>query len=151
MLPTRRPAELLLRGWLTVFALAPRGSGDNIQRVTSVTRSLISAVVAASFALSAATWGSMPGCATPGHATEGHAAGAHDRQSHSRTPGQLPEAPQCFIHLCCIQLATVSPAGQAAERFTIPDRASGFLAKKRVAESRPSHTLPFAHAPPRLG
>ncbi|HZA97987.1 MAG TPA: hypothetical protein VE399_04365 [Gemmatimonadales bacterium] len=115
----------------------------------SLIRSLVTALVAASFALSAASWGSMPGCATPGHGAEGHADGQHDSHGHSATLGEVPEAPQCFVHLCCIQLATLSPAAQAAERFAIPDRAPGFLAKKRVAGDRPSHTLPFAHAPPR--
>ncbi len=133
-----------------VFALAPRRSGDNIQRVTSMTRSLVSALVAACFALSAVTWGAMPGCATPGHAAGSHTAGHHDSQGHSGSPGQVPDEPECFVHLCCIHLATHPEPSQSAERFTTPDDASGFLAKQRVAVGRPSHSLPFAHAPPRL-
>lgn len=133
-----------------IFALAPRRSGDNIQRVMPLLRPLVSALVAACFALSTVTWGSMPGCATPGHAVESHVSGHHDSHTHSGAGGEVPDAPKCFVHLCCIQLATLSPAAEAVERFTTPDRAPGFLAKPRVAQDRPSHTLPFAHAPPRF-
>jgi hypothetical protein len=131
-------------------ALAPQRLGDNIERVMTLLRPLISALVAACFALSAVTWGTMPGCSTPGHGAESHISKHHDSHGQTGTPRQVPDAPQCFVHLCCVQLAPLTPPGQVAERFTIPDRAPGFLAKKRVAEDRPSHTLPYAQAPPRL-
>lgn len=134
------------------FALVPGRLGDNIQRVMMpLVRPLVSALVAACFALSTVTWGSMPGCATPGHAAESHTGAHHDSHGRSGNPGQVPGEPECFVHLCCIQLATHPEPSQAAERFITPDGASGFLAKKRVAAGRPSHFLPFAHAPPRLG
>jgi hypothetical protein len=111
-------------------------------------RPVVSALVAACFALSAVTWGSMPGCTLPAQVTAAPSGPGHESSHNHSSPGQVPGTPQCLIHLCCIQLATSSPKAKVSERFSEPDRTSGFLAKKRALEARPSHTLPFAHAPP---
>lgn len=112
-------------------------------------RPFVSALVAACFALSAITWGTMPGCTAPAPAPSAHSGSGHPAShDHHANPGQVPGTPQCLVHLCCLQLATLSSREPASERLSEPARAAGFLGKARVVHARPSHTLPFAHAPP---
>lgn len=115
----------------------------------ALVRSLLSALVTTCFALSAITWGSMPGCVSagvPAHAAHQHQHGtAGDHPAH---PGDLPGAIQCFVHLCCIQLATPASAAFALNRISAPEASSGLVAASLFIPIRPSHILPFAHAPP---
>jgi hypothetical protein len=115
-------------------------------------RSTLSVLVTTCFALSAITWGSMPGCMSTesgvpaAHVAHGQGASHH----HAKTPGNLPGAIHCFVHLCCIQLtapatATIGPAGLASS-----DRSLGPISAVAFVLVRPSHTLPFAHAPPSI-
>jgi hypothetical protein len=117
-----------------------------------VLRSLISAVVAGSFAFSTLTLGSMPACISSGQTASGHHTTAHgNSHTHAGVPSdQASGTSQCVVHLCCIQLAPLGPETGVAERFSAPDQSRGFLAKSRVVEARPSHTLPYSHAPPAI-
>lgn len=111
-------------------------------------RSLLSGVIAACFALSAITWGTMPGCVVATKAPAAHAAqepGTSDQ--HSKHSGKLPASAACLVHLCCLQLATPGSVAVAPLRVSAPARATGLVAVT-VFFHRPSHTLPFAHAPP---
>lgn len=116
----------------------------------AVLRSLMSAVLAGSFALSALTLGSMAGCASSGETSSSHGpATHHGTHSHAGVPsGQDTGTTRCVIHLCCLQLAPISSYAGAADRCSEPVRSPGFAAKSRVIEARPSHTLPYSHAPP---
>jgi hypothetical protein len=118
----------------------------------AVLRSLISAVIAGSFALSALTLGSTPGCVGSGQTSSLHPPTAHHgTHTHAGLPSeQASGTTQCVIHLCCIQLAPLSPYTRVAERFTQPDRSPGFAAKSRVVEVLPSHILPYSNAPPSI-
>jgi hypothetical protein len=130
-------------------ALAPQGFGGNIDRVMPLMRPFISAVVAACFALSTITWGTMPGCTTPAPAPSAHSGSGHPAShDHPASAGHAPGTPQCPVHLCCVQLATLSSKAPFSARLSEPAGAAGFLGKTRVVHARPSHTLPFAHAPP---
>ena len=109
-------------------------------------RSLVSAVVAACFALSVASWGRPPECAShavaPGHHQGSHApSGQHDQRPASQT---------CTVHLCCAHLAHEPPAALAAERLADAPAAAGFIGATTAPVTRPAHALPFAHAPPLL-
>lgn len=103
-------------------------------------RSLLSAVVATCFALSATSMGRPLECA--GHP----AASGHERpQDHDHTP-----APRgCAVHLCCAHLAPEAPRTVAGVRVVEGPGAPGFVPAAAVLAPRPSHSLPFAHAPPR--
>jgi hypothetical protein len=114
----------------------------------AVLRSLISVVLAGSFALSAFGGGAMPGCAVPEQTPGVHSAAGHQGSHEHSSPGRTLVPQQCLVHLCCMQVTTVSPVATISLRLSEPARASGFLAKGRVVDA-PSHTLPFAHAPPR--
>jgi hypothetical protein len=117
-----------------------------------VLRSLISAVLAGAFGLSTLTLGSMPACAGSGQVSSVHDTTAHGgMHSHAGIPAeQASSTNQCVVHLCCIQLATLSSSTGAAERLSQPDQSPGFPAKSRVVETRPSHILPYSHAPPAI-
>jgi hypothetical protein len=117
--------------------------------VQPLIRSSISAVVTACFALSAITWGTMPGCVVAANQPPSHAAHGHG-ESHQPPdqPGKLPGAVHCVVHLCCIQLTTPAAANVAPARLSTPDRTAGLLPAVVFVLVRPSHTLPFAHAPP---
>jgi hypothetical protein len=112
-------------------------------------RCLLSAAVAACFALSAFTWGWMPGCApaaavSAAHGIHGHAAHA----SHAHQPGVQQGNNGCTVHLCCIQLATTSADHTESGRFSHPERGTGSVAATPFVLLRASHSLPFAQAPP---
>jgi len=112
-------------------------------------QSSLSGLLTACFALSAFTWGSMPGCASAAGLAEAHASQEHHRAHHHQSDqkGQ-PSSPKCFVHLCCVQLATPTGTAQATAHHTAPERGLGFIAASRIVPVRPSHILPFAHAPP---
>ncbi len=115
----------------------------------SFLRSLLSSVVAASFAFSAMAWGTMPECRVQG--MPGHG-GTHDRPAQHHSPHHpAPASQSCAAHLCC---AHVSPQTSVAlalgHSATVATDAR--LAAAAEAPRRPAHTLPFAQAPPqRLG
>jgi hypothetical protein len=110
-------------------------------------RPLLSAVVAGCFALSAITWGTMPGCAFAASPPPAHAAAGHgESHQHPDQPGPV----HCVVHLCCVQVTTPPVAAVATARLTAPDRSVGLLPAIVFVLVRPSHTLPFAHAPPHL-
>jgi hypothetical protein len=122
------------------FALMRTESG----MLKSLVRSVLSAVIAACFALSALTLGAMPGCVTTANNTgHGHSA------SHSHQEGgHLPSTAHCSVHLCCANLATPVVPALAFGRSFAAHQASGFAAVSSRPESRPAHFLPYAHAPP---
>lgn len=109
-------------------------------------RSLISAVVAACFALSAISWGRPADCAGP-MPTAGQHQGQHDRSHHH---GQSPVGQACTVHLCCAHAAPGARATLAAERFGEIPAARGFIGGTAIPSARSAHTLPFAQAPPLL-
>jgi hypothetical protein len=112
-------------------------------------RSLLAAIVTASFALSAITWGTMPGCVVATNAQAAHAAhGQGTSHQHAGQPGKLPGTIHCFVHLCCVQLTTPASVTLAAARLSNPDRDARPLPAIVFVLVRPSHTLPFAHGPP---
>ena len=122
---------------------------SNIATVRSLRRSVLSAVVAACFALSAFSWGSMPGCAAPASTPAAHGGHEHGGQhDHSGRAGTLPGTNQCSVHLCCLQVAGPTPETSARARLSNPARAPGLVAANLFVPLRPSHSLPFAHAPP---
>lgn len=103
-------------------------------------RSLLSAVVATCFALSALSMGRPLECAS--HS----AAGGHERPpSH----GHAPSPPGCAVHLCCAHLAPGESATLAVMRVVDGPGASGLVPVAAIRVARPSHSLPFALAPPR--
>ena len=112
-------------------------------------RSSLSALVAACFAASSVTWGNLPGCATAANLPAAHTAAGHgESHQHPDQPGKVPGSVHCVVHLCCIQLITPAAAHIASARLTPPDRTVGLLPAVVFVLVRPSHTLPFAHAPP---
>lgn len=112
-------------------------------------RSLLSTAVAGCFALSAITWGSMPGCVVTANPPTTHAApGQEKSHQHSDQPGKLPGSVHCVVHLCCVQLTTPAVAKVAPAGVAIADQAAGFLPAIVFVLVRPSHSLPFAHGPP---
>jgi hypothetical protein len=109
-------------------------------------RSVISAVVAACFALGAITWGAMPECPVPGSSSQ-HLA-VHGHGSHSHAHGaELRGVPHC-PHLCCANLATPVIVGGVAGRLFSEFRSPGLIALTTTPAVRPPHSLPFAHGPP---
>jgi hypothetical protein len=125
--------------------LLPTYLGCDIGRVKSGIRRLIGAIVGASFALSAFTWGWMPGCG-PAQAMSPH--GTHHHSTAPGQPGKSSANLHCVVHLCCSQLIA-PPAGTSA-----PERLEDPVAASRLSEAgsylllRPSHALPFGQAPP---
>jgi hypothetical protein len=114
-------------------------------------RPLFSAVVAGCFALSAITWGTMPGCVVPTDPAAAQAAPGHEKShQHPAQPGKLPGSVHCIVHLCCVQVTTPPATAVATARLTAPDRSVGLVPAIVFVLVRPSHTLPFAHAPPHL-
>jgi hypothetical protein len=111
----------------------------------SLVRSVFSGVVAACFAVSAVTFGAQPVCSTAAHDSPTHGHTTFHGQSHS---GQLPDAPQCAVHLCCANLATPVLVTIEIGRSLAAEQADGFALLASVAGSRAAHLLPFAHAPP---
>jgi hypothetical protein len=112
-------------------------------------RPLLSAVVAGCFALSAITWGTMPGCVVAASPPTAHAAPGHgESHQHPNQPGKLPRSVHCLVHLCCIQLTTPATASITSTRLSPPDRTARLLPAIVFVLVRPSHSLPFAHAPP---
>jgi hypothetical protein len=110
-------------------------------------RSTCSALITACFALSVVTWGWMPGCTfqTPSSA---HAIHAHGQQPGHSHAGGLPGSNGCTVHLCCIQLAGTGADTWGSGRLTLAEKAGGPVAESSFVKLRPSHSLPFAHAPP---
>ena len=112
-------------------------------------RCLVSAAVAACFALSAFTWGWMPACAVSTTGTESHAAHGHAAHaSHTHQAGVQQGNTGCAVHLCCIQLATTAGDRPTAGRVSSAERGTGSVAATPFVLLRASHTLPFAQAPP---
>ncbi len=106
-------------------------------------RSLVSAVVAACFALSAAGWVGPRECAShPATPAHGH------QQQHEHHQQQSPAGQACAVHLCCAHLAPEAPASLAAERLTEARAHAGLDPAAAIVARRPAHALPFAHAPP---
>jgi hypothetical protein len=110
-----------------------------------VLRSIISLVVTASFALSAAAPGAMPRCETP---RPGHGSHAGHATGHTDLPAKQPGSVQCLVHLCCLQLVTPAGLESGYARLALPGHAPGFAVAESAVPLRPSHTLPFAQAPP---
>jgi hypothetical protein len=111
-------------------------------------RKLTCAWITACFAYAAITWGSMPGCTSPASQSDHHSSHQSASHHHTSRSDQGPAPVQCFIHLCCVQLAT--PAGTLATsvKIALPDRADQALLHSQLVPIRPAHSLPFAHAPP---
>jgi hypothetical protein len=110
-------------------------------------RSIVSTLVAACFALSAASWGRPSVCASHTAGAEHHE-GSHDR-SHDH--GTRPASLTCTVHLCCAHHLALQPsAAPAADQFGEVPSTTGLTAATAVAALRLPHTLPFAHAPPLL-
>ena len=110
-----------------------------------VLRSIISLVVTASFALSVATLGSMPRCEPSG---AGHGSHVGHATGHTDLPAKQPGSVQCLVHLCCLQLVTPAGVESGFPRLALPGHAPGFTVAESAVPLRPSHTLPFAQAPP---
>jgi hypothetical protein len=111
-------------------------------------RSTLSALVTACFALSVVTWGWMPGCVLPAAtqaADASHAHEAHGGHSHS---GSSPLSSKCAVHLCCLQLGAPGHSHWTSPRLAAGEQGSGPVAENAFVSLRPSHSLPFAHAPP---
>jgi hypothetical protein len=108
-------------------------------------RSLVSAVMAACFALSVASWGRPAECA--GHSI---AAGHHDSHDPSGRHHEHPSGRGCAVHLCCAHLVLESPVALAADRLADAAATAGVTAAPGVPLTRPAHVLPFAQAPPVL-
>ena len=112
-------------------------------------RCLLSAAVAACFALSALTWGWMPGCSVAGADTDTHAAHGHATHgSRAHQAGVQQANTGCAVHLCCIQLATTSGDRAAPARVSSAERGTGSIAASPFVLLRASHSLPFAQGPP---
>jgi hypothetical protein len=128
--------------------LATQLDGGNIHRVKHFMRSFLSLLVTASFAFGTATLGTMSRCdnqlSPAGHITHEHGTAP----GHSQSPENGPGAVQCLVHLCCIQLVTPTAAQISPERLSSPEASPGFRVGGSIIPVRPSHTLPFAHAPP---
>jgi hypothetical protein len=110
-------------------------------------RSTLAGWVTLCFAYSAITWGSMPGCvASPGQSVHD----AHGDRSHQHAPGSdhRPTTVQCFVHLCCVQLATPARDLSTQIHVAAPEGAAAPLLVSQLVPVRPAHILPFAHAPP---
>jgi hypothetical protein len=113
-------------------------------------RSLLSAVVTASFALSAMAYGTMPLCPTQhaGEAETVHAAAHHHPQpTHSHESGK-PPSQGCAVHLCCIHLALQPRPSLGPVQLSSGSVHSGLAPAGSITPERPAHSLPFAHAPP---
>jgi len=116
-------------------------------------RSLLSAVLAVCFAQSAIAWGRMPECAGQGGSAPSarHASGHGDDASHGpykEHHGRTPANQTCAVHLCCAHLAPRTPVALGAARLNDARANAGFAAVSANVVLRPSHALPFAHAPP---
>jgi hypothetical protein len=129
--------------------LQPTYLPGHIHRVKNCLRSLVCATVTLCFALSAFTWGSMPGCAVPASTPAAHTAQGHGtHHDHSGKVGSLPGSDQCTVHLCCLQLTGPTRDASTPVRLSTPEQGSGLVAATFFVPLRPSHSLPFAHAPP---
>ena len=109
-------------------------------------RSLVSAVVAASFAFVATASGAMPGCSgqTGVADHEQHGSPAHPGGHH-----HMPAGPQvCVVHVCCAHLNATAPTTLGAEQVFALHAAPGFLPSAGIPTTPTPHALPFAQAPP---
>jgi hypothetical protein len=109
-------------------------------------RSAISTLITACFALSVVSWGWMPGCVIQTATPAAHAHGSHP--DHSHQSGNLPGSNQCTVHLCCLQLGGTAQDSWSSGRLGLAERSAGPVGKNAFIRLRPSHSLPFAHAPP---
>jgi hypothetical protein len=115
----------------------------------ALVRSALSSLIAAAFAFSALTWGWMPGCVLPGGKAAAEVPGGHQaHQNHSHGDGNLPASGKCAVHLCCIQLAGTSAEVISSARLSAPERDASRVGESKLVLLRPSHSLPFANAPP---
>src|SRR6476659_4645186 len=112
----------------------------------TVLRSGLAAILTTCFALSAFTWGSMPGCVQQPGTSAAHA--AHGPDAHGMHSSGSPASNQCSVHLCCLQLTGVVGEVAAPGHLTPAHQCSGPAGTGFVL-LRPSHTLPFAQGPPR--
>ena len=114
-------------------------------------RSLLSAVLTASFALSVMAWGTMPECPAraPGGAAHGsdphHASPLHPDGHHGRAPANQA----CVVHLCCAHVVPQPRATLGRGRLSATQRDLGFAPRPALVTPRPAYSLPFAQAPPR--
>ena len=111
----------------------------------TVLRSGLGAILTTCFALSAFTWGSMPGCVQQPGTSAAHAAHVHN--AHGMHSSGSPASNQCSVHLCCIQLSGAPSEPGSSGHLTSAHQGSGPTATGFVL-LRPSHTLPFAQGPP---
>ena len=125
--------------------LAPTKLRSNIDCMRTVSRSVLAAILAACFTLSAFTWGSMPGCVQQAGTSAAHAAHVHNAQGMHSTGS--PASNHCTVHLCCIQLSGTPSEPGSAGQLTSAQQGTGPTATGFVL-LRPSHTLPFAQGPP---
>jgi len=111
----------------------------------TVPRSVLAAILAACFALSAFTWGSMPGCVQQAGTSATHTAHVHN--AHGMHSSGSPASTQCSVHLCCMQLSGTPSETGSVGQLTSAQQNSGPVGTGFVL-LRPSHTLPFAQGPP---
>src|SRR3954464_5803964 len=111
----------------------------------TVPRSVLAAILAACFALSAFTWGSMPGCVQQPGTSSAHA--AHDHSAHGMHSSGVPAANQCSVHVCCIQLVGAPSEPGSSGHLTSAQQGSG-PAATGFGLLRPLHTVPFPPGPP---
>jgi hypothetical protein len=109
-------------------------------------RSLVSAVVAASFAFIASASGAMPGCSGQ--------AGVADHAQHG-SPAQpggqhhMPAGRQaCVVHVCCAHLYAPASTTSGGEDVIALHAATGFVPAADLPATPTPHALPFAQAPP---
>jgi hypothetical protein len=109
-------------------------------------RSLVSAVVAASFAFIASASGAMPGCSGQ--------AGVADHAQHG-SPAQpgghhhMPAGRQaCVVHICCAHLNAPPPTTPGGQDVIALHAALGFVPAADLSATPTPHALPFAQAPP---
>ena len=109
-------------------------------------RSLVSAVVAASFAFIASASGAMPGCSgqagVADHAQ--HGSPTHPGSHHNMPAGR----PACVVHVCCAHLIAPAPTAPSGEDVIALHAASGFVPAADLPATPTPHALPFAEAPP---
>jgi hypothetical protein len=116
-----------------------------LKRLTSST---LAGLITLCFAYSAITWGSMPGCAGSASQSVHEPHGGGTSHQHAPSSDPQPGTDQCFVHLCCVQLA--SPAGDLSTQVQVvgAERSTAPVLVSQLIPVRPAHTLPFAHAPP---
>ena len=89
--------------------------------------STLAGLITLCFAYGAITWGSMPGCS--GSSSQAVPASQDVGNSHQHAPGsdRGPATAQCFVHLCCVQVATPARDLSTQLRIAATERATALV------------------------